>query len=83
MFRSRFSILLSDQEIVSPGHLRLVSLSLNSNVVLSSSTPSCLRNIVSLFHHIEKERAWRKEQGRPEGFATLGATKPIGELATV
>jgi len=39
---------------------------------------SCLRNVVTLFHHIEKERAWRKENGRPEGFETLDARKPIG-----
>ncbi|KAI4940224.1 hypothetical protein J4E86_011190 [Alternaria arbusti] len=38
---------------------------------------NCLRNVVTLFHYIEKERAWRKENGRPEGFETLGARKPI------
>lgn len=38
---------------------------------------SCLRNTVSLFHVIEKEIAWRKSVGRPEGFDTLRATKPI------
>lgn len=35
--------------------------------------------MVTLFHYIEKERAWRKENGRPEGFETLSARKPIGE----
>lgn len=39
---------------------------------------SCLRNVVSLFHFIEKEQAWRKEHGRPEGFEALKVTKPIG-----
>ncbi|CAI6240375.1 unnamed protein product [Periconia digitata] len=38
---------------------------------------NCLRNVVTLFHHIEKERAWRKENGRPEGFEALMAHKPI------
>jgi len=38
---------------------------------------NCLRNVVTLFHYIEKERAWRKENGRPEGFETLNARKPI------
>ncbi|KAI4638051.1 hypothetical protein J4E93_010519, partial [Alternaria ventricosa] len=38
---------------------------------------NCLRNVVTLFHYIEKERAWRKENGRPEGFETLSARKPI------
>jgi hypothetical protein len=37
-----------------------------------------LRNVVTLFHYIEKERAWRKENARPEGFETLSARKPIG-----
>lgn len=38
---------------------------------------SCLRNVISLFHIIEKEQAWRKEKGRPEGFDTLNAFRPI------
>ena len=42
---------------------------------------NCLRNVVTLFHYIEKERAWRKENGRPEGFETLNARKPIGKLS--
>ncbi|KAF2189787.1 nucleoside hydrolase [Zopfia rhizophila CBS 207.26] len=38
---------------------------------------SCLRNIITLFHFIEREQAWRRENGRPEGFETLKACKPI------
>ncbi|KAK8251954.1 Inosine/uridine-preferring nucleoside hydrolase domain-containing protein [Phyllosticta capitalensis] len=38
---------------------------------------SCLRNVVSMFHWIEKEMAWRKERGQPEGFDTLRKTKPF------
>ncbi|ORX97058.1 Inosine/uridine-preferring nucleoside hydrolase domain-containing protein [Clohesyomyces aquaticus] len=38
---------------------------------------NCLRNIVTMFQVIEKERAWRKENGRPEGFEVLMARKPI------
>lgn len=41
---------------------------------------SCLRNVVTLFHYIEKERVWRRENGRPEGFEGLLGRKPIGEL---
>lgn len=41
---------------------------------------SCLRNVVTLFHYIEKEREWRKANGRPAGFETLDARKPIGEF---
>lgn len=38
---------------------------------------SCLRNAVALFHVLEKELAWRKENGKPEGFESLRAYKPI------
>ncbi|KAK6442945.1 hypothetical protein LTR95_000823 [Oleoguttula sp. CCFEE 5521] len=38
---------------------------------------SCLRNVVSLFYHIEKEIEWRKTNGRKVGFETLLKTKPI------
>lgn len=38
---------------------------------------SCLRNAVSMFHVIEKEMAWRKEQNLPEGFDTLRQFKPV------
>jgi hypothetical protein len=36
-----------------------------------------LRNVVTLFHYIGKERAWRESQGRSKGFETLDARKPI------
>lgn len=48
-------------------------------LVANTENCSCLRNVVTLFHYVEKERAWRKEQGRPQGFETLDARKPIGE----
>ncbi|OJD11533.1 hypothetical protein AJ78_07718 [Emergomyces pasteurianus Ep9510] len=38
---------------------------------------SCLRNLVSLFYTIERERSWRCENGKPEGFDALRACKPI------
>lgn len=38
---------------------------------------SCLRNVVALFHVLEKELAWRKETGRPEGYGAMKASKPI------
>ncbi|KAB2577498.1 Uncharacterized protein DBV05_g3919 [Lasiodiplodia theobromae] len=38
---------------------------------------SCLRNVVSLFHWIEKEIEWRKVNGLPEGFEALRAHKPL------
>ncbi|KAI9886553.1 MAG: hypothetical protein M1823_001665 [Watsoniomyces obsoletus] len=37
----------------------------------------CLRNIVSLFHVIDRELQWRREQGLPEGFASLRTFRPI------
>lgn len=38
---------------------------------------NCLRNTVSLFHHIEKEIEWRKSTGRKVGFESLMKTKPL------
>lgn len=38
---------------------------------------NCLRNVVSLFHHVEQEMAWRKANGRPIGFETLLKSKPL------
>jgi len=38
---------------------------------------NCLRNVVSLFYHIEKEIKWREANGGDGGFKTLRRTKPI------
>jgi len=38
---------------------------------------NCLRNVISLFYHVEKELAWRKSQGRSVGFDTLRKSKPL------
>ncbi|KAH8591680.1 inosine-uridine preferring nucleoside hydrolase-like protein [Bisporella sp. PMI_857] len=38
---------------------------------------SCLRNVVALFHVLEKELAWRKSRGQLEGFGTMSFSKPI------
>ncbi|CAI4216668.1 unnamed protein product [Parascedosporium putredinis] len=38
---------------------------------------SCLRNVVSLFHVLEKEKAWRQANSKAAGFETMGAFKPI------
>lgn len=38
---------------------------------------SCLRNVVSLFHHVQKEMQWRKSKGQPEGFDMLKWKKPL------
>lgn len=40
-------------------------------------TARCLRNVVALFHVLEKENAWRKSSGKPEGFEALRTSKPI------
>jgi len=31
---------------------------------------------MALFHNVEREIAWRRENGRPLGFDTLRASKP-------
>ncbi|KXT17948.1 hypothetical protein AC579_5946 [Pseudocercospora musae] len=38
---------------------------------------NCLRNVVSLFFHVEKEIEWRKSQGKPLGFDSLRKQKPL------
>ncbi|WPG99018.1 Hypothetical protein R9X50_00182000 [Acrodontium crateriforme] len=37
----------------------------------------CAQNVVTMFHQIEKEMAWRKANGRSIGFETLCKTKPV------
>jgi hypothetical protein len=46
--------------------------------MLMAMVRSCLRNVVTLFQYIEKEKAWRRGKGRPEGFEALEGRKPIG-----
>jgi len=38
---------------------------------------SCLRNVVALFHVIEKELEWRRARGQLEGFEAMKSSKPI------
>ncbi|KAL8387831.1 hypothetical protein RB595_009642 [Gaeumannomyces hyphopodioides] len=58
----------------SPEDLEVVLISVTyGNVPLHG----CLRNTVALFHVLEKELAWRRASGRPEGFGALRAFRPI------
>lgn len=43
----------------------------------SNTCSSCLRNVVALFHVIEKEREWRKGRGQVQGFGTMINSKPL------
>ncbi|KAJ5332415.1 Inosine/uridine-preferring nucleoside hydrolase [Penicillium brevicompactum] len=38
---------------------------------------NCLRNAVSMFHILEREMQWRRDNGRPEGFGSLRAHRPV------
>ena len=38
---------------------------------------NCLRNIISLFHYVNKEIAWGKSIGRSLGFETLLCSNPV------
>lgn len=38
---------------------------------------SSLRNVVALFHVLEKELAWRRQTGRPEGYGAMKASRPV------
>ena len=45
---------------------------------LLTNVHSCLRNVVALFHVLEKEIAWRKSTGQPDaGYGALKTFKPI------
>ncbi|OBT92667.1 hypothetical protein VE01_09853 [Pseudogymnoascus verrucosus] len=43
---------------------------------------SCLKNVVALFHVLEKEKEWRKSKGLPQGFTTAETFKPIVAVGT-
>ncbi|SLM38682.1 Inosine/uridine-preferring nucleoside hydrolase domain [Lasallia pustulata] len=38
---------------------------------------NCLRNVISMFHVIEKELRWRQNEGIPEGFEALRRLRPV------
>ncbi|KAH6648378.1 inosine-uridine preferring nucleoside hydrolase [Truncatella angustata] len=58
----------------SPEEIELVMISVTyGNVPLKS----CLTNVVSMFHVLDKELEWRRSKGKPEGFGSLKAYKPI------
>ena len=38
---------------------------------------ACLRNVVTLFHVLDKELEWRRERGRDLGFETLRNGRPV------
>lgn len=63
--------------------LALSSLPSELEVLLISVTygnidvENCLRNVVAMFHHIEREMAWRKARGKPEGFECLRQCRPL------
>ncbi|KAF4809808.1 hypotheticall protein [Colletotrichum tropicale] len=58
----------------SPEDLEVVLLSVTyGNVPVTS----CLRNVVALFHVLEKEMAWREANGKHLGFDALKAFKPL------
>lgn len=44
---------------------------------MSDICVSCLRNVVSMFHVIQNELAWRRNHGLPEGFDSLRKYKPL------
>lgn len=57
-----------------PEEIELLMLSVTYGNV---EVQSCLRNVVAIFHVIEKELEWRKARGQLAGFETLLASKPI------
>lgn len=57
-----------------PDELELVMISVTYGNV---KVESCLRNVVGLFHVLDKEMEWRESQGKPLGFEVLRTYKPI------
>ncbi|KAK1757458.1 Inosine/uridine-preferring nucleoside hydrolase domain-containing protein [Echria macrotheca] len=58
----------------SPEELEVAMISVTyGNVELQS----CLRNVVALFHVLEKEMAWRESTGRKSSYGALRAFKPV------
>lgn len=46
-------------------------------VVSADRLHSCLRNVVSMFHILEREMLWRQQNGRDQGFGALRACRPV------
>lgn len=40
----------------------------------------CLKNVVAMFYVLEKEMEWRKTNGKPQGYESLRAYRPIVAL---
>src|ERR1700742_3789081 len=38
---------------------------------------SCLRNVVAIFHILEKELSWRKQHDKPVGFEGVTKFRPL------
>lgn len=58
----------------SPEELEVAMISVSyGNVPLQN----CLRNVVALFHVLEKEMEWRKSTGKSQAYGALNAFKPI------
>ncbi|KAL1306963.1 hypothetical protein AAFC00_005600 [Neodothiora populina] len=58
----------------SPEELEVLLISLTFGNI---DVENCLRNTVTLLYHVEREIAWRREQGKDSGFDALLAHKPI------
>ncbi|THW18374.1 nucleoside hydrolase [Aureobasidium pullulans] len=59
---------------VTPEEIEVLLISLTFGNI---DVQNCLRNAVSLFHHMEQEIAWRQKNGKDLGFETLRASKPL------
>ncbi|KAH8697434.1 putative nucleoside hydrolase [Talaromyces proteolyticus] len=59
------------------GNIEVQRYTLSPIFYIIANDHSCLRNVISMLHIIERETQWRKEQGKPEGFDALRARKPI------
>ncbi|RMJ23936.1 nucleoside hydrolase [Aspergillus sp. HF37] len=66
------AILLALSSTEQEAEIPLVSLTFGNIEVRS-----CLRNVVSMFHILEREMLWRQQNGRDQGFGVLRACRPV------
>ncbi|KAJ5717183.1 Inosine/uridine-preferring nucleoside hydrolase [Penicillium malachiteum] len=57
-----------------PEELELLLISLTFGNI---EVKNCLQNVISMFHVLEREMQWRRDTGKPEGYGTLRASRPV------
>ena len=76
-----FSALPEDLEVLllslTFGNVEVKKYTNHTPFVRGLTLSSCLRNVVSMFHVIQKELDWRHEHGKAQGFESMRKFKPL------